>query len=764
VSGLRRNTITSDDDRWIALVAAGSALAASFSGAAPTGATAIDAVILVLFAAFVVWAGASAAWWILAVGAAVATSAAAADFVVATVAAVAALAGALRIGATRANRPIWRAAIAGTIVQVILRIEWSPFFLSSALVGAAAIAPIVVNGVVRRQRHLRKRVYWGIAGLAALVVVAVGSMGAAAATARSDATGGYTGMLDGLEFVQDGRIPEAAEALHTAAADFERADARLSGPLSQLARLVPGLAQNRNAGSDVVGRAAASAGAAANALDVVDLDLLTVSGGVIDVFAFADLEAPLATLDETIADLDKALRDAESPWLVTPFATRLDTALDRAAQVAHQSKATAAAARLAPDILGADGLRRYFIAFVNSAEARGLSGLMGNWSELTIDKGRLKITANGRTNDLQRQALRTLELDAPQEYIDRYGSFGASVDGGVALKYWSNVTMTPDMPSVGNAMSQMYKQVTGRNVDGVFVIDAAGIAKLIEITGPVELPEIGFRIDSSNAEEFLTVEQYEFAENEREDLLTAVTDATIANVLEGELPPPQRMAPTLAPAVLNGHISAWAVRPEEQALFELVGMDASLPVIQTASTDAIAVSNNNASGNKIESFLQRTIEYRPVVDQSSGKATATLRIEFENTAPTTGFNDYVIGNLIDEPAGTNRMFVDVYTRMFVDRSVVDGVETSFARKPELGYWVATQGIDVASGATAVLEMELSGDLGPGGYQLVYRPQPLPNPDELIVEATKPDGSSILSFEGTLERRSVLDASGVEAWR
>ena len=761
---LRRNTITSDDNRLIALVAACSGVAAAFSGAAPTGTTAIDAAIVGLFAAFVAWAGASAPWWALAVSAAIATSGAVTGPVLVTAAAIAALAAALQIGMTNANQPIWRAAAAGTVVQVVLRLEWNPFFLSSALLAAAATALIVITGVARRHRYLRKRVFWAFAGLAVIVFVAVGSMGAAAAAARSAAAGGYVGMLDGLEFVQDGRIPEAAEALHTAAADLERADAQLNGPLSQLARLVPGLAQNRNAGSDVIGRAAASADAAADALDVVNLDQLTVSGGVIDVFAFADLEAPLATLDETIADLDEALRDAQSPWLVAPFATRLDTALGRAAQVAHQSEATAAAARLAPDMLGADGPRRYFVAFVNSAEARGQSGLMGNWSELTIDRGRLEITANGRTSVLQGQALRTLELDAPQEYIDRYGPFGASVDGGVALKYWSNVTMSPDMPSVGNAMSQMYKQVTGRDVDGVFVIDAAGIASLIEITGPVELPDINRRIDSTNAEEFLTVEQYEFAENEREDLLAAVTDATIANVLGDQLPPPQRMAPALAPAVLNGHISGWAVRPEEQALFELVGMDASLPIIGTAGTDAIAVSNNNGSGNKIESFLQRTIEYRPVVNQGNGQASATLRIEFENTAPTSGFNEYVIANLLDEPVGTNRMAVDVYTRMFVDRSIVDGLETSFIRRPELGYWVASQMIDVASGETAVLEMELSGDLGPGGYRLVYRPQPLPNPDELIVEATESDGSEILSFEGVLERRSVLDASGVEAWR
>ena len=193
-------------------------------------------------------------------------------------------------------------------------------------------------------------------------------------------------------------------------------------------------------------------------------------------------------------------------------------------------------------------------------------------------------------------------------------------------------------------------------------------------------------------------------------------------------------------------------------------MDASLPVVETSGTDAIAVSNNNASGNKIDSFLERTVGYSAIVNEDSGKTTATLSIEFANTAPSSGFNDYVIGNLLDEPTGTNRMLVDVYTRLAVDEVRFNGDVITPVLKPEFGYTVTSLLFDVPSGGTAELELSLSGILGPGDYQLFYRPQPLPNPDQVTLEATTTGGNTIFRYEGQLERRTVVNASGVSAYR
>jgi hypothetical protein len=284
------------------------------------------------------------------------------------------------------------------------------------------------------------------------------------------------------------------------------------------------------------------------------------------------------------------------------------------------------------------------------------------------------------------------------------------------------------------------------------------------VTGPVELADIGQRITGANAQQFLTVDQYEFAENEREDLLTAVTDAAVANVLGSTLPAPQQLASTLAPAVLHGHISGWATRPEEQQLFELVGMDASLPVVDTSGTDALAVVNVNRNPNKIDSFLLRRVEYRPVVDQRTGAADATLVVSLTNTAPRTGFEPYVIGNRAGLPNGTNRSILDVYSRLAPRAVRVDGVEVLPVTLSELGYHVHSTMVEIPPGGTVTVEYELAGDLGPGPYELVYRPQPLPTPETLVVDARTTAGEQLFAYDDVIERRSVLAADGVRAWR
>jgi hypothetical protein len=764
MSSNRRNTITYNDSIGVAVVAAISAVVAAFAEASPTGATVPDVVVLGAFAALITWLGASAPWWALMGGAAIAVvGAMSGPFVWILVATIAFTASAW-IGWDRANFPIVRATIAALVVQVSLRLEWNNFFMFSGLLATAAMGLIAVTGFQRRRKFVRRRIMWGALGVTAFAAIAVAGVGVAAIQARETARDGYLGLLDGLEFVQRGDVAEASTTLLDASADLADAESTLGGPLTQLARFVPGVAQNRNLGADVLADAAEAAESASTTLQFVNLDQLTVSNGVVDVNALAVLEAPLTDLADTINELNDTLVANDSQWLIPPIRSRLDTGLRRADQAAHQATATAAFARLGPDLLGVDGERRYLLAFVNNAEARGTSGLMGNWSEITVTDGRLEVTANGRTNDLESTALYDFDLDVSDDYLERYRAYGAGHNGGTARKYWSNVTIPADMPSVGSVMAQMYEAVTDRPLDGVFVIDPAGVAGLLDVTGPVELPEIGQTINAGNAQRFLTVDQYEFAEDEREDLLTDVTDATVDNVLSSTLPPPQEMAPALAPAVLNGHISGWAARPAEQELLELIGMDASLPRITEDGTDAIAAVNINRNANKIDSFLVRTIDYRPVVNEDNGNASATLTVSLHNTAPTSGFEDYVIGNRVDLPVGTNRTILDISTRLNVITAEIDGEAVPPYTLTELGYNVHTSVLEIPPGETVEVTLELEGNLGAGDYELVFRPQPLPTPDTLVVDARTSGGDQIFEYDGVVERRSVLSADGVRAWR
>ena len=110
-------------------------------------------------------------------------------------------------------------------------------------------------------------------------------------------------------------------------------------------------------------------------------------------------------------------------------------------------------------MLGGDGPRTYFVAFTTPAEARGLGGFMGTWAELRADDGRLEVDPNGsdRRADRRRMGAAPPVLDGPADYLARYGRFGAGVDGEpVAVDFWSNVTMSPDFPSITEVFAQLY--------------------------------------------------------------------------------------------------------------------------------------------------------------------------------------------------------------------------------------------------------------------------------------------------------------------
>jgi hypothetical protein len=238
-------------------------------------------------------------------------------------------------------------------------------------------------------------------------------------------------------------------------------------------------------------------------------------------------------------------------------------------------------------------------------------------------------------------------------------------------------------------------------------------------------------------------------------------------VLNTTLPAPQRMAATLADAVLHGHLSAWATRTDEQELFTLIGMDATLPPIGPSHWrgDALAVVSDNANPSKIDSFLQREIHYAATFDETTGELTATVRVELTNDAPSDGLDDYVIGNAHGLPRGTNRTVLTVMTPHDLVEYRVDGQLQSPPRQTEKGWnvWPLIVRLDPEDG-TATVEVTLTGRLDPGGYQLLFRPQPLPNPDRITLDVVNEDGRTIVAHDEPVPRRTVFDAGGQRAWR
>ena len=754
---IRRNVLTRTDNFSIMPLTLAAAVGGGLAGCHPTGSNWADPALTGMFAAAVVWAAATSPWWVLAAVAGIAGVAC--GNVVGVVLALAAAGVALWVGAHREGRADLRCMSAALSVQVLLRLTVGGFFGASALLAGAALIMVLASGVLRRPRVVRRRVVWTAAATLGVALLFSAGFAAGAASSKDDLRSGYTALLDGLQQLQSGDTALAAGSLHQAAKTLHSAQGSLDRPWVWPAQVVPVVAQHRTALRAIVAEAATSAAAAADALDVIDPQQLRVVNGVIDVNAVAILAQPLGRLDAAVSGLRDALRGADSPWLVGPVQDRLSRYLRRAEQAAQQAKATSAAARVGPPLLGSEGARNYLVAFTSPAEARGLTGLMGNWAIVNIDNGRLRRTQFGRTAKLVNATnAAKVPLHEDPAFFDRYEQFGAgSTTTPPDGKFWSNATMSPDMATDGAVMAQMFETGMNLSVDGVFVIDPAGLASLLKVTGPITVEGLDQPLDGSNLERFLLLGQYDVAEGARADLLESVAEATLQAVLTSELPAPQVIAHDVGGAATTGHIVAWARRPEEQQLFTLMGIDGALPVLD--GTDGLAVVTNNASGNKIDSFLQRTVSYAGRYDSATGRVETTLTVKLLNTAPATGYPDYVIGNIIGLPTGTNRTLLSIYSPLAYTAVKLDDAPTGVTSQSELGWNVYSLFVDIAPGEERTLEFDLSGEVASGGYRLVVRPQPLALPDTISVAI-----DNGVTYAGTLTRRTILDRNGARSLR
>lgn len=753
---LRRNVISQNDLKVVLPLAAVSGVVAGLAGCHPTGQSWLDPVLTGALVALSVWLGASASWWsVCGMGLVIAASAGTA---IGLAAAVLVTAIGLYLGSFRQNLAWLRSVAIAIGAQMLLRLEVSPFFGASALIAGTTFILMAALCLARRRRPIRRRVILGATVLAGGVLVAAVSFGARVYFVRGELQNGYQGMLTGLSQLQGGDARAAAVTLHEAAAQLNTVADAADSFWTQPARLVPVVAQHRNALAVLVEHAADAADAAATALDATDLDSLTIEQGVIDVTAVATLEQPLGDLAAAVDGLRVALDDADSPWLIRPVAARVHRYQRRAEQATVQARASATAAAVGPAMLGADGTRAYFIGFVTPAEARAEIGMIGDYALITINHGQIRQTDFGRANALGNEvaAADPIALETTPEFRSLYGSSILDRDGSAGDSFWSNVTINPDTPTAAAMMAEVWERTGHRPVDGVFLVDPTGLAAILSATGPVAVEGLAEPLNAENVERFLYLDQYQRDTVERTDLLEAVATATLDAMLGGQLPAPQQLARSLGPAATGGHIVGWARRPEEQELMRRIGMDGALPPIE--GSDGLAVVTNNAGANKIDSFLQRTISYDAHVDR--GLVTSTLKITLRNNAPTTGYPTYVIGSeFIDMPLGTNRTMLSVYTPLVRTRATLDGEVIGLSNGTQQGWNVYGLLLDLEPGSEHILTIELVGEVDTNGF--VLRPQSLPTDDIYSIEI---HGDLTVSHRGPIDRTTEYDADGSRALR
>jgi len=141
---------------------------------------------------------------------------------------------------------------------------------------------------------------------------------------------------------------------------------------------------------------------------------------------------------------------------------------------------------------------RYLLLFQNNTEMRATGGFIGSYAVIEVKNGDL-VDYEFNSNVLKKdnELAITNPVSAPDPILSFFigeGKWGLR-DSNWAIDYQSSAEQA----------AWFYEQEGGKPVDGVMAINATAFQNLLDITGPIDMPEYNTVINSDN---FLDVTQY----------------------------------------------------------------------------------------------------------------------------------------------------------------------------------------------------------------------------------------------------------------
>lgn len=195
------------------------------------------------------------------------------------------------------------------------------------------------------------------------------------------------------------------------------------------------------------------------------------------------VESILPKIDEA----SKALEKVDPSVLDKAEADKVSELKEQTPKIGESMREFIEFADTLTTILGDERKMKYLIAFQNNTELRPTGGFIGSFAEMDMLNGEITNIhiPEGGTYDLQGQLTKFVEAPHPLQLINDRWEFHDS-------------NWFPDFPTSARKLMWFYDKAGEPTVDGVIAINADLIPSLLEITGPIEMPNYERTIDSEN--------------------------------------------------------------------------------------------------------------------------------------------------------------------------------------------------------------------------------------------------------------------------
>ena len=457
-------------------------------------------------------------------------------------------------------------------------------------------------------------------------------------------------LIDAERLLRDAELTLARARLDAAVAASTSAADRLTTPYVMPLRLVPWLGPNLRAATTLSATARDVGGAAAELLDVAAVivsDDRTQEPGEISLEYLTELAPPARALVTSLEGGVEAVAALDPEPLLGRIVRARELFLELAEPNLAQALVAAELLEVMPAFLGADGPRTYLVGAAALSELRGSGGLLGSWTLMTADGGRMSFEEFVDIDDLPEVSRQV--RPPTEEFAERYA-------GLQSLYNWRTANLSPDFPAVAEVLLALYEQSGDIDLDGVIIADTVVFERLSMRAGGIEVPGFG-RVAPEDTLRFVGLDAYDAfdTDEERKRILGATATATFAELFQiledDDVPATVEM---LADIAQGGHLRIYARDDTVQPVLERAGVGGELP---TVPGESAGVFLNNFAQNKLDFFEQRTVEHRVRLGED-GSTYAEVVVTLRNDAPTEGHRRGVLGPWVDGvEAGDTRWHV-----------------------------------------------------------------------------------------------------------
>ncbi|WP_432245010.1 DUF4012 domain-containing protein [Arthrobacter sp. G.S.26] len=343
--------------------------------------------------------------------------------------------------------------------------------------------------------------------------------------------------------------------------------------------------------------------------------------------------------------------------------------------------ASADAAFLLPEMLGAEKQRNYLLMIQNNAETRASGGIPGALAVLTLDNGRMSLGTQSSAGEIGVMSP-PLPVNGEQQqiYSTRIG------------KFMQDVNLTPDFPTAASTAQAMWERRLGQKVDGIISIDPIVLGYILDAMGPVKIDNpslvalaganLPTELDGKNVVPTLLSKVYsQIQEPKLQDVYFAGVAEEIFGALSDGKGDSKGLLKGLARGTEEGRVLLWSGLPVEQAVIAKYALSGSTAGVSVAPAQ-FGVYFNDGTGAKMDYYVKRTVQLVKACPMDGYEQT-TVRVTSTNTAPldaATSLPSYVTGDgIYGVPPGS------VQTNLVAYGPVQANVETVTDGSKQVGF-------------------------------------------------------------------------------